>query len=171
MNLPPMDDPCWSRYDGAYRERPFDVRPLIGRFQRLSVDDALWAVVWAELYHQGDVGEASYALVAALTSYLSQSPELDGQALHFAATVELARASARNPRVPPELQEAYEHALHELPRIALASTDVLWQVGALQGFAALVAVTRGHRLLGQAYQNMNEVMAANFLREEIGLSD
>ena len=166
-----MDDPRWSRYDGAYPGRPFDVRPLIARFQRLSVDDALWAVVWAELYHQGDVGEATYALVAALAPYLSRSPQLDGQALHFAATVELARASTRNPRLPPELQEAYEHALHELPRIALVITEDRWEESALQGFAALVAVTRGHKLLAHAYQNMNRAMAASFLRQEIGVSD
>ena len=58
MPLPPFDDPCWSRYTGGYIRQLFDVRPLIARFQGVGVDDALWELVWAELYHQGDVGEA-----------------------------------------------------------------------------------------------------------------
>jgi hypothetical protein len=37
--------------------------PIIRRLQSEGATDEFWQHVWAELYHQGDVGEATYALV------------------------------------------------------------------------------------------------------------
>ena len=167
MPLPPFDAPCWSRYTGGYNRQHFDVRPLIARFQAADVDDALWELVWTELYHQGDVGEASYALVGSLAEYLARVPQLDAQALHFAVAVELARDSSDNPPLPPELRDAYDGALRELSRVALTKADQVWPEDVLQGVAALVAVTHGHPVLGEAYQNMDTEAAASFLRDEM----
>lgn len=50
--------------EGGYR-LPYDPRPALDRLATVDVA-AAWAELWQELYHQGDVGEASYAAVPEL---------------------------------------------------------------------------------------------------------
>lgn len=82
-----------------------------------------WALAWAELHHQGDVGEASYALVPYLLDFQSRQRELDEQLFHFCVIIDLAQPENNNyptlhlrpfGRVPPENPAialvAYDHA-------------------------------------------------------------
>ena len=39
------------------------------QLQRAGISGQFWEVVWDELHHQGDVGEATYALIPYLDVY------------------------------------------------------------------------------------------------------
>jgi len=57
MKLMPLDDSRWATYSGGYRS-PYNLVPLIHRLRNEGASRGFWEVVWNELHHQGDVGEA-----------------------------------------------------------------------------------------------------------------
>jgi hypothetical protein len=67
MKLMPLDDSRWATYSGGYKS-PYNVVPLIYRLSDKGTSGDFWEVVWNELHHQGDVGEASYAFVPYLVA-------------------------------------------------------------------------------------------------------
>jgi hypothetical protein len=87
-----QNDQRWSGLRGGYGE-PYDARNAI---RRLSENDvSAWDELWQELYHQGDVGEASYAALCALVRVHQAQAIPDWNIYAFAAAIEEAR---RNPK-------------------------------------------------------------------------
>jgi hypothetical protein len=56
-----LDDPRWQQLCGGYKV-PFDPRPLLAELER-DPSAKNWGLLTEELFHQEDVGEASYAAV------------------------------------------------------------------------------------------------------------
>ena len=84
---------------GGYRV-PYDPNPAL---ERLASDGSqALDELWGNLYHQGDVGSASYAAVPKL---------VEAGELSLVAAIEVARHEAHNPEVPSSLLHAYEVAL------------------------------------------------------------
>lgn len=98
----PLDDARYLHYRGGYGST-YDVTPLVRELQKSGTSESLWSEIWQELYHQGDIGEASYAIVPYLVEYESHSKSLDENAYQFVVSVELASLVERNPKVPEEL--------------------------------------------------------------------
>jgi hypothetical protein len=83
-----------SAHSGQFRpflqaRVPYDAVPLIRQLQREGATGKFWEEVWTELHHQGDLGEAAYALVPYLGDYQSRQQQLDEQLLHFCVLVDL----------------------------------------------------------------------------------
>jgi len=57
-----LNDKRWAEMKGGYRA-PFDPRPLLAQIETGKKLDETWYELTGELFHQGDVGEASYAAV------------------------------------------------------------------------------------------------------------
>ena len=110
-----------SAYRRGYRV-PYDVVPLIQRLQTEGTSEKFWEVAWQELHHQGDVGEATYAVVPYLVDYQSRQRSIDEHVFHFCVVVELARSENDNPPVPQELGLSYAKALDTLPIIQAVAT-------------------------------------------------
>ena len=88
---------------------PYDPEPAL---KRLSSDRACAIEeLWENLYHQGDVGTASYVSVPQLVN--------NGE-LSLVAAIEVARNEPHNPGVPESLRPTYfaalESALKMTPR-------------------------------------------------------
>lgn len=81
---------------------PYDASSALARLQS-SRDEAI-SELWENLYHQGDVGLASYAVVPALVK---------AGELSLVASIEVARTSERNPKLPPSLEAEYNEALKQ----------------------------------------------------------
>lgn len=88
---------------------PYDLEPAIKKLDTFH-EEAI-SELWENLYHQGDIGLASYAAVPALV----QAGELS-----LVAAIEVARKSGSNPELPEGLKAEYELALKE----ALSSIPV-----------------------------------------------
>lgn len=70
--------------------RPFDPRPTIERW-RAGDHEVAPQVLWQHLYHQGNVGSASFAAVPDLVNLISAWSQPDWNAYAMVASVEEAR--------------------------------------------------------------------------------
>jgi hypothetical protein len=120
--------------------------------------------VWEELHHQGDVGEASYALVPYLVEYQSRRRELDEQVFHYCVVVDLAQPENKNPPIPPELEFSYAMAIRKLPVIGAELLRRGCPEAVVMGVAAATALAAGHRVLARAYIDFGRPDALEYLR-------
>lgn len=162
MKLMPLDDSRWATYSGGYRS-PYNVVPLIHRLNDEGTSGDFWEVVWNELHHQGDVGEASYALVPYLVDHQSCRRELDEQVFHFCVIVELQQPENSNPPIPPEIELSYAMAMRRLPVIGTEQLRRGCSEAIVMGVAAATALAGGHRVLARAYVEFGRVDAMDYL--------
>jgi hypothetical protein len=136
-----LDDPRWIGLRGAYRT-PYDPRPALARLAGAD-SAAAWDELWEELFHQNDVGEASYAALPELVRMHRSRGGGDWNTYAYAAAVEEARRSGRNPELPEWLQADYEAAWEELEAAALADFPTARTPELVQGLIAVLAHARG----------------------------
>jgi hypothetical protein len=165
MNLLPLDDPRWAIYRGGYNRTLYNVVPLIRGLLRDGASEKFWGTVWEELHHQGDVGEASYALVPYLVHYQTTRHELDEQLFHFCVVVDLAQPENDNPPIPKELEFSYAAALRELPVAGVQRLRRGCAEHLIMGVTAATALTAGHRVLARAYLDFARSAALAYLHE------
>lgn len=150
VELFPLNDLRWAAYRGGYRV-PYDVVPLIQQLQKEGTSEKFWELAWQELHHQGDVGEATYAVVPYLVDYQTRQRGIDEQVFHFCVVVELARLENENPPVPQELALSYAKALDTLPIVGVNLAQRGCPEADVMGVAAAIALAAGHRVLARAY--------------------
>lgn len=163
MKLLPLDDPRWNTYRGGYNRAAFDAVSLIRELHRQGFTEAFWEKAWGDLHHQGDVGEASYAVIPYLVEYQTSQAELDEQLFHFAAVVELARRENKNPPVPQEVELSYELALRKLAVLGAQRMRRGCAPDMVMGIASVTALAAGQRLLARAYLDFGREAATTFL--------
>lgn len=101
---------------GGYKV-PFDPRPLLRRLETDRDTTEVWHELWGELYHQGDVGEASFAAVPFLISNYRSRGVLDWNTYAIVAVIEVARKRGKNPDVPRWIADDYFQAIAQLAEI------------------------------------------------------
>ena len=107
-----LTDKRWTKLMGGYRAL-FDPRSSLHNLEsNLHVKEARHEL-WGELYHQGDVGEASYAAVSHLVQIHGERKPDDWNTYALVATIELARGTGKNPEVPEWLKEEYFSAIQD----------------------------------------------------------
>ena len=112
---------------------PYDPLPVI---EKIDEDRAgAMSELWENLYHQGDVGSASYAAVPKLVSH--------GE-LALVAAIEVARQEEGNPEVPVELMPEYKQAL----QTAMSSSPRTEEQ--YQGYYVIHASVSGQHRLAKA---------------------
>jgi hypothetical protein len=168
MDLLSLDDPRWATYRGGYNRVPFDVVPVIHRLRREGTSNQFWELVWDELHHQGDVGEASYGLVPYLVEYQSRQRDLDEQIFHYCVVIDLAQPENNNPPIPSELELSYAVALRKLPVIGADLLRRGCSEAVVMGVAAATALAAGHRVLARAYLDFGRDDALDYLRNLCG---
>ena len=92
-----------------------------------------WDILWDDLHHQGDVGEASYAVIPYLVEYARRAQAIPWHVFGFTAVVELERTENRNPPVPAEIELSYRTAIRELPRVGFDRVQA-WGEDAFEPF-------------------------------------
>ncbi len=117
-----------SGYGTAYN--PWPVLERLGSDKQAALEE-----LWENLYHQGDIGSASYAAVPKLVAL--------GE-LSLVAAIEIARLSEHNPPIPKELESSYWDALHA----ALNSNPS--DEEQFQGYYAIHASLNGQQNLAKA---------------------
>ena len=164
MALLPLDDPRWAGYRGGYnRAVATNVIPFLKQLSSGSVSENMWNILWDDLHHQGDVGEASYAVIPYLVEYARVANPLPWHVFGFTAVVELERTESRNPPVPAEMELSYRAAIKELPHIGLDRVQA-WGDDSFEPFMACLALSLGRRLHARAYLDMSESEIAGFYR-------
>jgi hypothetical protein len=156
MNLLPLDDLRWRSYRSGYNRVATDATDWIRKLLSKDFPESHWSFLWDDLHHQGDVGEASYAVIPYLAEYLRQTSDLNWNIFSFAACVELERTENGNPPIPTEIQESYYAGLKDLSRLAVGINIETWSTEQTMGVAACLAVSRGQRLLARAYLELSD---------------
>lgn len=108
-----MSDTGLSDVYGA----PFDPEPAIERWVAGERREAA-AILWERLYHQGDIGTASYAALPKLGRLLDTLAEPDWNAYALIATIEEARQNG-GPAIPASLEQEYRTAWGSATQSAL----------------------------------------------------
>jgi hypothetical protein len=164
MELLPVDDPRWTEYRGGYnRAVPANIVPFLQALRSGSVPENAWEILWDDLHHQGDVGEASYAVVPYLVEYARIAKVIPWHVFGFTAVVELERSENKNPPVPPEIEFSYSAAIRDLPRIGFDRMSA-WGEDAFEPFMACLALSLGKRAHARAYLDLTESEIAGFYK-------
>ena len=131
---------------GGYKI-PYDATKAL---DALSSDRAhAMSELWENLYHQGDVGTASYAAVPTLVEY--------GE-FALVAAIEVARHEGGNPSIPSELASKYHSALENVLKSMPKDEEQY------QGYYAIHACANNQIRLAKAIS----VMSVNEILSEYG---
>jgi hypothetical protein len=152
MNL---DDPQWSRLLGGYRV-PYDPRKALLALERSDETDGAWKELWTELYHQGDVGEASYAAVPHLVRIQAARGAADWNTYALVAAIEIARRIGHNPELPGNLRDAYQAAWRELVKLGLHDLESAENPTLVTSILGVIAIGKGQFTLGQLAVDFDE---------------
>jgi hypothetical protein len=140
-----LDDPRWVGLEGGYRV-PFDPRPLLVGLTQPGDHAETWAQLWTGLYHQGDVGTASYAAVPPIVDAECSSAAPDWNAYAFVASIDLARDGFNeNPALPDWLLADHVAAIERLGRRAAALLATATDPTLVRALLGAVALWKGAR--------------------------
>ncbi len=141
------DEEQWVDLCGGYRT-PYDPRGAVAKL-RDGDAKAAWDELWQELYHQGDVGEASYAAVPLLADAHEARAVSDWNTYAIAATIEEARQNPDNPSLPVWLADDYEAAWRKLQRLAAKELPAATDAELIDSIIAVLAFGKGRTSLGR----------------------
>ncbi len=127
----------------------FDPRPLLNNLQTGKDLENTWHELWEELYHQGDVGEASYAVVPHLVRIHQSRGVPDWNTYAIVATIELARGQGNNPQLPEWLKKGYFQAIQELAATAVTQLPQVEDSEHLRAILSILAINKGARIYGR----------------------
>jgi hypothetical protein len=167
MKLFPLNEPQWSDYKSGYNRSKTDIVDWIRTLLSKEFSELHWDYLWDELHHQGDVGEASYAVIPYLSEYAKLTETDNWNVWGFPVVVELARKENNNPPIPKELEESYFEAIKHLADTAAAKDS--WHSESSGCMSACIALAKGQRHFARAYLEMAaEVTAVEFIKCETG---
>jgi len=156
----PFDDPRWLTLCGGYRI-PYDPRPALDKLRTGTEIASAWEELWEELHHQGDVGEASYAVVPQLVRIHKTRGVADWNTYALVGIIELARDKSNNPKVPDWLEEDYRSALNDLGKIALVEISSASDPETTRSVLSIIAISQGLRITGRILLNYSETELAD----------
>ncbi len=152
----PLSDPKWIDFDGGYRDK-YDASVPLARLESCVEGlDAIWSELWENLYHQGDVGIASYAAVSHITRIIQSRKILDYNPFALTVAIELARGRGQNLELPDWLKGDYNQALWDIAKYGCGNLNKEWDAAILKSVLALVAIIKGNRDLGELIFEVDE---------------
>ena len=143
-----LDDERWTLFSGGYRV-PYDPRKALRTLELDEDVEAAWEELATELYHQGDVGEASYATVPHLVRIHEQRGVADWNTYALVAMIEEARQIGDNPALSADLRGPYDQAWQRLVQIALRELDAAEEPSLVSCIIAVIAMGKSQFNLGR----------------------
>jgi len=167
MDLLPLTDKKWANYRTGYNRQLLDTPLWLQELLGNKFSESHWDYLWDELHHQGDVGEASYAVVPYLAQYAKATKSTVWHIWGFPVVVELARLDGNNPEIPSEIEASYFNSLEELAHIAVNLGS--WPEESSAVMSACIALTKDQPIFARAYLEMASLTSARaFLKQESG---
>ena len=165
-----LDDPIWDTLEGGYRTlyNPVSALKRLQNAKTAEEQTKVYAELWDELHHQGDLGICSYACVPQLVRIAQSNPPMTHDLFALIAIIETERHENSNPRIPGYLKDDYATALNAIPQLIAMASPPKWDETCIKAACAALAASKGNRILARAYLEMNDANALVFLREETG---
>lgn len=162
-----LDNKIWSTIDGGYKI-PYDAS--IPLKQLRSTNDPklisdIFADLWENLHHQGDIGLASYLSVPHLVTICMDKKSLDWNFVGLCLVIEHCRLTESNPLLPNEYKEIYFQALNKLQQYLLDNFKNIEEPSTLRLTLSYFATLKGQVKLGKAIEKMDEDVIQGFLEQ------
>ena len=151
-------DEIWQELEGGYRI-PYDVSVPLKRLEQTNDPETIrkiWAELWNELHHQGDVGLASYLAVPQLVRIGKSKNLFDCDLLGLCIVIEQQRHLGDNPPLPVEFQNYYDHGLEELKQFVLDNLNRDLDDSTYAFALAAFATCTGRTKLGKAIMELED---------------
>lgn len=164
MNL---DNNIWSTLEGGYKIT-YDASIPLRQLQSTSdqtIIETVFAELWGNLHHQGDVGLASYLSLPHIVSTCIDKKSLDWNYVGLCVVIEHCRLSGHNPELPREYKTEYIDALKKLEQYLLSNFKSITDPDTLRLTLALFATANGQANLGRAIENLDEDVIQEFLEQ------
>lgn len=113
----------WNNMNGGYKT-PYNPSYI---FELLSKDICsveAWDLTWENLHHQGDIGEASYAIIPKLVDLYKESQSTDCQLYSYVSLIIQESHRKSNPKIPDWLIEDFSKSLSSLFEMALSDLKI-----------------------------------------------
>lgn len=153
-----LNDNKWKELPGGYRI-PYDASvPLKKLEQAITAEEIeiIFAELWNELHHQGDVDLASYYAVPHIIRIAKEKKLYNWNVLGLVATIEIERHS-NNPQLPEEYKAAYLDSIQkELPVLIKEILPNKWDTTLTATVLAALAVSKGHIEMATAILKMDD---------------
>jgi hypothetical protein len=143
-----FDDERWSHLTGGYKTL-FDPRPALRKLESQHDTAAAWQELWENLYHQGKVGDASYAAAPELVRIHRNRSAADWNLYAMVAIIELARTESQNPELPDWLREDYFRSIEELAQMGARNILSARDSESKRAILSIIAIAGGLRTHGK----------------------
>jgi hypothetical protein len=150
-----LNDDRWLDLEGGYRMK-YDPRPLLAKIEMKEDLEATWHELWGELYHQGDVGVASFAAVPQLVRIYRHQDAVGWNTYAIVAIIDLARGQGENPAVPKWLEQEYFAAIQELAEIGRDDLSRAQGSEEVRSVLAVIALSKALRTHAKFLIEYNE---------------
>ncbi len=165
-----LDDARWTELKGGCRV-PYDPRPAVAKLERGQDVEAAWDELWQELHHQGDVGEASYAVVPLLVRIQKKRGALDWNLYALVSTIEMERHRKSNPPVPEWLRPSYDQAWKDLLELSIADLRETGDDLSVKIILTAMALARGSRKLAGLLGWLDSAEIDKLVEDRLGWSE
>ncbi|HEY5884074.1 MAG TPA: hypothetical protein VIT88_05270 [Pyrinomonadaceae bacterium] len=165
-----LNDHRWAGLRGGYKDF-YDPRPAVANLVANNDAKTVWAELWNELHHQGDIGDASFAAVILLVDALGSRPAHDWNLFALAATIEIERHRKTNPPIPQWLFADYKSAWRQLVEMALKSLRSSADEELVQFTLAVVALGHNAVKLGALINYVDDSELDEMLNDKIAWRD
>jgi hypothetical protein len=129
---------------------------LLLRLRSDPHSEGLWSELFENLYHQGDVGETSFAAVSELARLLPEDQPLPWQLISLVHSIEEARLAPRNPELPIWIANEYFAAIKTLARRCLLELQGPTSDVSARSMIAFVALWKGLKIYAKAIGDYSE---------------
>ncbi len=160
-----LDNKIWSTIDGGYKI-PFDASIPLNQLRSTNdpkVTADIFADLWDNLHHQGDVGLASYLAVPQLVTICIEKKSFDWNFVGLCVVIEHCRQAEHNPKLLTEYNDIYFNALKKLEQYLLDNFKSIKEPTTLRLTLSLFATLSGQADLGKAIENLDEDVIQEFL--------
>lgn len=153
-----LNNQKWKELNGAYGTRynaSIELKKLEKTGNKNEADEILDRL-WNELYHQGDVGSASYYSVPHLVRIASDKSLFHWRIIGLPLIIEHQRQKHSNPELPNDLKEEYLEAFQKLGDFAVQQlSNELDEASYVAAISAIVT-SSGRVSLGRAILEMED---------------
>ena len=162
-----LENNIWTNLDGGYKI-PYDASVPLKKL-RLTNDTELinkiFAELWDNLHHQGDLGLASYFSVPHLVDICIDRKSLDWNFVGLCVLIENRRLTNDNPLLPKKLEQDYFDALIKFEQYLLTNLKSIQDKTTFRWTLSLFATLNGQRELGKAIEQLDEDILEEFLQQ------
>ena len=163
--MPDLQNNIWKTLNGGYKI-PFDASIPLTQLQ--STNDSkeisdIFAELWDNLHHQGDIGEVSYYSVPVLVNICIDKKSIDWNYVGLCVLIENRRLDRHNPPLPTGIEQDYLHSLKRLEQYLIANLNRIKDKIAFQLTLSLFATLNGQRGLGKVIELMDDDIIEDFL--------